>query len=330
MRTTIDEISRQSGVSRGTVDRALNNRKGVSEKTKARIMKIAEDMNYRPDVLAQGLALGRSFTIGMVTLNLRNSYIAEIASYTEQLGRNRGYFTYITNTDSDPDIEVDCIKHLIDRRVDGLILLSIHTTKDYYNWLMDLKIPIITLGNRISPNIPFVGINDREAAFSATSFIHKKGYDRIVLVCPPLRKATTENIDAQEQRYFGYLDFFNQNDDPKIESIVIRSRDAETILDVARSSGDKRTAFFCTNDIFALQVYNILKADGIKVPRDVGIMGFDNIEFLKYTTPKLYTIDQGAKEISSLAIDRLISLINKETIPAQSELPFTIIEGETL
>jgi len=329
MAVTSEEIARRCGVSRGTVDRALHGRDGVSRKTRERILQAAEELGYRPHVLARSLVLGRTSTIGLVTLDLRNSFISELVTHSEMHARRRGYFTYVTNTDNEPEVEVDCINHLIDRRVDGIIVQSVHPTKDYARWLTGLPVPVVAIGNRISPNVHFVGIDDRGAAYEATRHLHDRGYDRFVIVCPPLRHLGSENIDAQEQRYLGFLDFIHSRTGDGDEPNVIQTKNLSQAVDIARSNSPARTAFFCTSDIFALGVLDALRDSGLRIPEDVGVMGFDNIDTLRYVRPRLATVDQEVETISKAAIDQLVALINKENVAAQCECPYQIVPGET-
>lgn len=329
MAVTSEEIARKCGVSRGTVDRALHGRDGVSRKTRERILEAAEELGYRPHALARSLVLGRTSTIGLVTFNLRNSFISELVTHSEMHARRRGYFTYVTNTDNEPEVEVDCINHLIDRRVDGIIVQSVHPTKDYARWLTSLPVPVVAIGNRISPNVPFVGIDDRRAAYEATRYLHDQGYNRFAIVCPPLRHLGSENIDAQEQRYLGFLDFIHSHTNGLGEPTVIQTKDMTQTVDIARANRPERTAFFCTSDIFALGVLDALRDSGLSIPEDAGVMGFDRIDTLRYVRPRLATVDQGVENISKTAVDQLVELINKESVAAQYDCPHLIVPGET-
>jgi LacI family transcriptional regulator len=213
--------------------------------------------------------------------------------------------------------------------VDGIIVQSVHPTKDYARWLTGLPVPVVAIGNRISPNVPFVGIDDRGAAYEATRHLHGRGYDRFVIVCPPLRHLGSENIDAQEQRYLGFLDFIHSRTNDGSEPAVIQTKDLSQAVTIARANSPARTAFFCTSDIFALGVLDTLRDSGLRIPEDVGVMGFDNIDTLRYVRPRLATVDQEVEDISKAAVDQLVALMNKESVPAQCECPYEIVPGET-
>jgi DNA-binding LacI/PurR family transcriptional regulator len=114
------------GVSQGTVDRALNNRPGISKKTRRRILETAEKIGYRPHFLARSLAKGRTMTIGLIVLDLYNRFFAQLVNSIEYNARQQDYFVYLTLTGKDGNTEKACIEHLMSRQVDGLILLTVN------------------------------------------------------------------------------------------------------------------------------------------------------------------------------------------------------------
>lgn len=329
-RITAEDIAQKCGVSRGTVDRALHDRSGISEKTREYILETVKELGYRPHTLARALVKGRSFNIGLVTLSVRNHFIAELIASTEMEARSSGYFTYVTNTDMDPDVEVECIEHLVDRNVDGIILQSVKAGKDHAKWLETLPVPVVAFGNRISPNIPFVGIDDRTAAREATEYLHAQGYKQIAIVCPPLRYLGETNIDAQEQRYLGFLDAMNRLNGAADKPLVIAGKDFSPLLEFAPPKEEAKRAVFCTSDIFALDVMNYLTERGYRVPKDIGIMGFDNIEILSYVRPRLATVDQNVHRIGQTVIARVLACADGESIPANTECPHRLIEGDSI
>jgi len=150
MGVTVKDIAEDCGISRGTVDRALHDRPGVNTETRRRVLASVKKLGYRPDMLAQGLVKGKSFSIGLVTFNMNNNFVTEFISSVEFGARQEGYFTYITNSDMKAEGEEDCINHLIQRRVDGIILQSMHPARGYARWLHRQGIPLITVGNRVS------------------------------------------------------------------------------------------------------------------------------------------------------------------------------------
>lgn len=328
MRANVDDIARLCGVSRGTVDRALHNRSGISEKTRKHILETAKSLNYRPNALARGLVSGKSQNIGFVALSLNNHLIAELATHIETEARLQGFFTFIINTELEPAEESECIEHLCERYVDGIILQSVKSGAAYTQWLESLSVPVVAIGNRISTNIPFVGINDRLAAREAVEHMQSLGYEDIAIICPPLRYLGIANIDAAEQRYLGYLEAMNRNRTG--DTLVVREKDLSKIMDFLRNGRNTKKGIFCTSDVFALEMIEFLQIAGFSVPEDVGVMGFDKIEILKYIRPRLTTVDQGAAEIGRKAVKVLLDRINNITTQNTIQCSHTIIKGETI
>lgn len=328
---TIKEIADLCGVSTGTVDRALNNRTGISDKTKARILSMAEQMNYKPDYMAQSLARGRTMTIGVVLFDLYNRLFAQLLNAIESEARQQGYYVDVVLTDKQPDTELSCLNHLVSRKVDGIILFSVNQGLEFQEYLTSLALPIVTICNRIpGGDWPYIGIDDREAMKEATGHVLSKGYQRIVFVCPPLAYRGIRNIHTQEERLQGCLEAL-ESFKSEIDLTIVQERDyIQSIAALPLEQG--RTAVMCTCDIHALEVLHYLQdVRGLRVPEDVGVMGFDDIDVLKYVKPKLATVKYNVEEMGKLAVDCLLRHING-TQDTQQEplLAYTLVAGQSI
>ncbi|MEJ9319135.1 LacI family DNA-binding transcriptional regulator, partial [Halalkalibacterium halodurans] len=157
MKVTIKDIATICGVSAGTVDRALNNRTGISEKTREKILKTAKELNYRPDYTARSLVMGKTMTIGVVLFDLYNRSFAQLLNAIELKARELGYFIYITLSDKNPENELNCIEHLVNRKVDGIILFTVNKGEQFEANLSKWGIPIITIFNYVSEKWEYIG-----------------------------------------------------------------------------------------------------------------------------------------------------------------------------
>ena len=329
MRITVKDIAVDSGFSRGTVDRALHNKPGVNEQTRQLVLESIQRLGYEPDLQARGLVTGRSFSIGLVTLSLNNSFITELISSVEALARKNSYFTYVTNSDMEPEVEVDCIRHLMSHKVDGILLHSVHPVKGYSDWLEKLRLPLVAVGNRISKKIPFVGIDDYQGGADAARKFKEAGYKSAILFSPPLSYAGVTNIDAQERRSQGFVDEIKK--DSTVELLrVLQSKDLEPLLPHLVKGNQNRLAIFCTSDIFALSVLDFLMERDFSSPEDVGLLGFDNIATLKHIRPRLATIDQNVEEIGRGAVERLLGKIQGTEAVDQAAIVHQFIPGASL
>ena len=328
MKVTTKEIASICGVSIGTVDRALHNRSGIKAETKEKILKVAKELGYRPHRLARSLKQGKTMTIGVVIFDLDNQFFSQLVTAIEARAYESGYFVYLTITDGDPKEEMEYLDHLSGLNVDGMILFPVNGGRDFAQYLKSLNTPIVTIGNRVSKTFPFIGIKDRQAIKDAVGYIASKGYQQIIYVSPPLEYKGKENIYSVEERLAGYREGLKEIASPH-KPVIIRDKTYLNILEHA-SLHNGKTAILCSSDIYALEILNHLRAKGLSVPENVGLMGFDNIKALKYVTPSLATIAYPIKEMGTKAVDCLLAQINSEKFPNIELLDYKIVEGESI
>lgn len=327
---TSKDIANICGVSQGTVDRALNNRPGISPKTREKILQTAKDLGYRPHLLARSLVKGSTLTLGVVVFDLYNRFFAQLVNGIELCSREHGYFTYLTLTGKSKEAEKSCVEHLISRQVDGLVLCSVYQGDEYSKYLKQLKIPIITVGNRISGHFTFAGIDDYNAMKEAAACLINKGYSRIVYVSPPLSYRGSQNIYAQEQRLKGYLDAL-QESGKKFEPLVIDCKDYLYKLESLGIVEWEGTAVLCSNDIYMLEVMKYLESKSINVPESIGVMGFDNIDMLKYIHPRPATVAYPLEELGVKTVECLLSQVRDGNLNSDDIiLSHRIVEGESI
>jgi DNA-binding LacI/PurR family transcriptional regulator len=270
-------------------------------------------------------------SIGVVLFDLENRYFSQLSNYISLEAHSRGYLSYIAVTEKEIDSEAQILDNLASRRVDGIILVPITQGKTYTDHLKELEIPVVTIGNRLS-GIPHVSINDYVAACESTRYIAALGYRRIVFVCPPLRKKReaedTLNISCPESRAQGFASFFKTNANLR-HDLLIQKDYRETAVSIVRAGGEK-TAFFCSSDVYALELMKYFKEKGISIPRDAGVMGFDNLDILNYISPRLTTVSASQELVGKEAVNTLLKMIGGETVPNTLYLPHEICPGETL
>ncbi|HHY24978.1 MAG TPA: LacI family transcriptional regulator [Clostridiaceae bacterium] len=329
MSVTTGEIAKICGVSRGTVDRALHGRPGISPETRKKIIETAQKLGYRTNFVARSLVKGETKTLGVVAFDLYNRFFAQMVNAIEFRARELGYFIYLTLTNKDAEIEKKCIEHLVDRRVDGMLLCSVNNSYDYDKYLKSLNIPIVTIINKISESFYYVSIDDRLAMEQATKHVISKDYERIIYLSPALEYKARMNIYAVNQRLTGFTDAIHKHHSD-IETIIINNKNFNNLFDKIKFTDSKKTAVIGTSDIYALEVLNYFKKKGIRVPDDAGIMGFDNIDILKYIEPALATISYPMDDIGIKALDLLLRLIRGEDVNVVPVLEHRIVNGMSL
>jgi DNA-binding LacI/PurR family transcriptional regulator len=331
MAITTIELAKLCNVSRRTVDRALHDLPGINTATKERVLKIAREHKYRLDHIASSLSRGRSMSIGVVLYDLKNRYFSQISNIISIEARKHGYFTYIAVSEKDIDTEMQILNNLASRRVDGIILLPITQGDEYIRELKSLEIPVVTIVNRLD-GIPYIHINDFQAGYDTTQYLYQAGYRSICFVSPPLRKKGSMdgriNVSAPDIRSRGFIRFITDNPELKHE-LLIQKDFCERAEEIIRKNKDK-TAFLCSSDAHALDLFIYLRERNIAIPQDAGIMGFDKLDILNLIRPHLTTTSTSIETVGQEAINSLFKLIKGESVPDVNYVPFTICPGETI
>lgn len=335
MGITTKDLAQICGVSRTTVHRALHEGAGrINPDTREMILRVAKENDYRPDLLARGLVKGQTFNIGVVVLDVKSRYFAELLSIIGAEAGKQGYFVNITLHDNDKETEKSQLTRLADYHVDGIIVSSVNEGEAYKNFLHSLDIPLVSVDNMIAEGIPFVGIDQRQAMADVTAKMIEKAYEKLIFVCPPMEDAGKRNIYVHRERLRGF-----QETTEKQEGIEISYLSDWNYLGHVESAlqGPRKTAFICSADEFALEIMRRLKKSGKRAGEDYGIIGFDNIDILDYVTPRLTTISNSVTKVAETAVALLFELIiRKQEGSCQEEsapckiLPYQMVEGETI
>lgn len=330
MGVTVNEIAKICGVSRTTVLRALNNQSRVSDRTRRRVLEVAKELGYRPNLLARSLNTGRTMTLGIVAINMDNLIFVQTLSAINTEAQRKGYSLNIALHGQSSEAEMQRIRDFTDRRMEGILLSPISKGPEFEQFLLSLGTPVVCIGNYVSEQISTVMIDEELAAREAVRLIASKGYRRIVFVCPPLAYENQQNIYSHIQRKHGLEVELALH--PEISYQIIAADDyVQQLSPVLKTLGDVRTAILCSGDIYALNIMRYFKAHKIKTPRDVGIMGFDNISILEYIVPRLTTVSTNVENVAVVAVNELISQIEgDQTVAKKIVLPHKILDMETL
>jgi LacI family transcriptional regulator len=299
---TTKDLARICGVSLGTIDRAFRNRPGIKAETRERIMAAARAYDYKPNLIAKNLRQGRTFEIGLVVHDLENEFFAQLVNEIQEIVWAKQYYLQLAVSRRDADRERTGLEHMSGRNVDGIILFSVCRGAEFDEFLRKLNRPIVTIANKISGSWPFVGLSDRRVMRELTETVIAKGYERLVFVGPLRRFAASANLYQIEERYAGFLEACGGN--PLVDHLLWAGGD---YLEELRSFeiGKRRTAILCCSDIFALEILNDLQGRGLSVPRDLGLMGFDSINALKYVKPSLSTVVYPIRQMGDMAFSLL-------------------------
>lgn len=329
MGITVNQIAELCGVSRTTVLRALNDQNRVSAETKKRILAVAKAHGYRPNLLARSLNKGRTMSLGVITYDVENYVFAQSLGAINNEAKKQGYFLNISLQGQDNESELQQLQELADRRIEGILISPVNQGPAFIQFLKELGVPIVCIGNYVSDDFSTVLIDEYRAARDAVQYIASKGYQRIIFVCPPLSAAQNQNVYSHVQRSLGVKDEIACAEQLSYTTIESETYVKDVICQV--NSTQERTAILCSGDIYALQIMSALKEQEYSIPGSVGIMGFDNISVLQYVTPRLTTVSTSVTEVAIAAVRELISQVeNSESVPKKIILNHCIIRGNTM
>lgn len=329
MGCTIKEIAARCGVSEGTIDRALNNRKGISEKTKEKILNTAKELNYSPNHMARCLATGSTKTIGVITSGIANEFLATMIEAIERSAAENGYFITLVLTRNDVQKEIDGIRYMAERKVDGLIIFPVGQGKEHVELLKNLNVPVVSIYNRIGCEFTHVDVDCRLIMRTAVEKIASKGYSRIIYMDLGIDKLRRQgvNVFSLDERRKGVEEGIKKTG---LEAVYLKSLCNHTEEFVNLISESKKTLVLCSFDGLAIKVLNICRNHNIRVPEDLGIMGFDNIDILDSISPRINSIDCDSRNIGRTAFSVLLEKINNEYTGGDLVLDYAFTKGETL
>lgn len=282
------KIAEICGVSQGTVDRALNNRKGISAKTKEKILAVAREYGYRPNIHARSIVGGKSMLIGIVVFDLNNQYFSDILTSIEEYCAAKSYSAVVMFTGKDSQKEIECIKNLYHMSVDGIVLCPVNSGEEYENYLLSLNIPVVTIGNKLN-RIPYAGIDNALAMKETVEYVLSKGYKRLIYVKPALKG---KNTFAQTERLNTFCEICRCT---KTDFSVVSLNQAESEL-----KSHNKTAFICPTDIYAIKLLSVARE------QHAGIIGFDNIRLIDELDLKLDSVSYDVKTTAKITADYII------------------------
>lgn len=312
----LKDIAEMANISVAAVSRVLNDKPiRISDKKKAEIKKIAKENNYSPNLVAKGLATNKTNTIGLIIPDINNPFFSTLAKILEDELRKSGYLLILVNTDDVYENERTLIRLLLNRGVDGLILAisneSYNQLDQLKKELSDITIPYVLVDRGID-NFPCnqVFFNNRLGGYLATSYLLKMGHRCIGTMMSP------KTIINSQFRYEGYLDAMNEYQviihDEWSVTTEFRYEDAYEKADKLLNNKEI-TAIVAGNDMIALGIKQKAKELGLRVPEDISIVGYDNLELIQMLDVPLTTVDQDIHQLGKKTVEVLLTALTAKT-----------------
>jgi LacI family transcriptional regulator len=307
---TLAQVAKLAGVSQMTASRALNDKPGVSQETREAVLKIAADIGYVVNRSAQKLSGGRNGIIGIMTPVLDNHYVGELVVGVGRAARAQGYETLVYTLFDEDRHSHRSVLGLIKQFTDGVVAI-LPRESAYFNALAAANVPVVAIDQRGSlDGFPSISVDSYGGAMRAVEHLAQLGHARIGFV------AGDESIEGVRDRRRGYIDAlarFGLASDPSLiaqgDLSQMRAFEAASAL---LALPEPPTAIFAVNDLSAFGVIAAAREQGLKVPRDLSVVGFDDIPMASQVHPPLTTIRQPFAQMGRAAVNTLLSQMERE------------------
>lgn len=326
----IYDIAKEAGVSIATVSRVINGSSSVSEKTRKKIEDVMLKMGYKPNVFARGLMTNSMMTIGIMTIDVRDLYYANSIYTVDIETRRRGYDVIVCSTGENIDEKKKHLKLLLQKRVDGIILVgSVFKESTDNSHIIEAAghVPVVMVNGYVNgKNIYSVVCDDCYATYSTVNMLIEKGHKEIIYIYD------VETFSGFE-KLKGFKKSMIENNLKLNESSIIKTASGINggymAVDKILKSGIKFSALVAGEDILAAGALKRLAEEGINVPGDVAITGFNNSIISMCTRPELTSVNNKVEEISSIAVSVLIDAIEGKEAPEKTVVKPEIIVRES-
>ncbi|WP_282940501.1 LacI family DNA-binding transcriptional regulator [Paenibacillus sp. RC67] len=306
MNITIKDVAKEANVSIGTVSRVLNGKDRVSKATRAKVEAAIAKLNFKPDRIARTMVRKQTQSIGLIVPVLSNEYWAALSEQVQEAAWDKGYTLLLCTAGYDLDPHMNCMATLAERKVDGIIAgIRIYEPKELRK-LQKIDLPdiaIVSIGGHKLPNADYIGIDHFNSSAKAVEHLIRLGHTRIAYIG-----------QSPSDREWGYRHALGSSGITVDNTLVVRSQHcsfafgAEAVNHLLEE-GRHFTAIFCWNDMTALGAIQSLELAGLSIPRDVAVIGYDDIPMAALVKPALTTVRQPLKDIGKTAVSLLISRI---------------------
>ena len=304
----IADVAERAGVSKTTVSHVLSGKRPVASATRERIEQVIEELGFRPNLQARSLRMQRTQMIALIIPDITNPYYPVLARGLQDALVEEGYHAFLCNTDGDKEQESAFIADAVQYKVDGIIVSSLHErTQDVLDFIKE-SITFVSLGPCIEHvEVDRVSTDDQQGVVSAMRYLIQRGHRRIGMIGGGLALTTSR------ARLAGYRAALQEADIPFNAALVAQG-------DFMRASGaqamhrlmaqqQQPTAVFCANDLMAIGAMDVARELGMRIPADVAIIGYDDIEAASLVAPALTTVLNPGYEIGKAAGQLLLERV---------------------
>ncbi|WP_318467388.1 substrate-binding domain-containing protein [Photobacterium leiognathi] len=329
---TMKDVAKLAGVSTSTVSHVINKTRFVSEEISERVNKAAKELNYyAPSALARSFKVNRTKTIGMLVTTSTNPFFGEVVKGVERSCYQQGYSLILCNTEGDHLRMHESINTLLQKRVDGLILMCATLEGEHFDIFEHYAdIPVVVMDwGPMQFTSDKIQDNSLRGGYMAAKYLIDAGHSEIGCITGPL-----DRIQA-EMRYNGYLQAMDEAGFSVEPSWVVEAdfecEGGYNAFTQLHANGTLPSALVVANDMMAMGVINAANELGIQIPEQLSIIGYDDIHIAKFMSPSLTTIHQPKYRLGQAAVETLLTRLDEpETAPRIIELEPTLVERNSV
>jgi LacI family transcriptional regulator len=347
---TISEVASRAGVGRATVARTLGGYGSVSEATRQKVMRAADELGYRPNTLARSMTTQRTNTIGVILADIGNPFFADVLTGVSETARSHGYDVLLLSTDEDLSKERAAVDVLVNKQVDGLVLAPAggrQADSSHLEVLRERSIPMVLVDRTLDGvEVDTVVINNREAAREAASEFVRHGHRRIGFVWGPItlrpaadvdemRAIISASLSSEGERLLGYLDALEDAgidfDTSLVTHVFNDERQATRAVHGMLALQDPPTAILATETDALTGALHALQEKGLQCPDDLSLIGFDDSSWASVMRPPMSVVRQPAEQLGQAAATQLIARIDGDDAPVHEQvLNATFVRRESV
>src|SRR6266852_1165429 len=299
------EIARRAKVSTATVSRAINHVPTVNPQLAKRVWKVVDELGYFPNTQARALVSGRSRILGLIVSEITNPFFPEIVQTFENLAVENNYEILLTSTVNDPKRMESSVRRMIERRVDGVAILTFGMEETLLEHLRFRSVPLVFVD--VGPDAPGVAnirIDYQNGIRQAIQHLAALRHTRIAFIAGP---ADLKSALARRSAFQQAMTEIGQPPDLIIKGDHTLEGGMRALTELMNSRRERPTAVLCSNDMTAIGVIRQAYDCDIKIPTDLSVVGFDDIRLAQFTTPPLTTVQMSQSELATLAFCALLS-----------------------
>jgi LacI family transcriptional regulator len=327
--TTMAEVAKEAGVSITTVSHVLNRTRPVNAKTVERVQAAIERTGYRPHSIARGLAGARTHSIGLAISGISNPYLMDVVAAVEAEAAKHDHTLLLGDTHDEPQKELQMVEELLRRRVDGLLLAPSPEAEDNaLRYLATQSAPVVLLDRFLPVPIDQVGTENEQPTAQLVEHLVELGHVRIGFV------AGLERLSTTEERLDGYRAGLTQRGLPLDETLIAYGASQHETARIAAHDlldlSSPPTALIAANNAMTIGVLHALRERGLRVPDDIALVAFDDLEWFDLFEPRLTVIAQPTHEIGATAVRLLLSRLDEpDREPRTVRLPASFVHRDS-